>query len=115
MVDENIPHMTVLMLRELGHDVFDIRRTPDQGMPDENLWELVQRERRLLITTDKGFTQHRYSAHHGILIIRLRQPNRNRIHERVMQAVTQFRDEEWPGLVVVMRDTVQSIWRIGNG
>ena len=114
LVDENIPIMTVQALRSIGHDVLDIRRTPDEGMPDDNLWQLAQRERRLLITTDKGFTQHRYSTHHGILIVRLRHPNRQRIHQRVMQAITHFPTEEWPGLIVVMRDVVQSVWRSGN-
>jgi len=57
--DENIPLMTVQALRDLGHDVLDIRGTADKGMTDDALWEMVQREGRLLITTDKWFTQHR--------------------------------------------------------
>jgi hypothetical protein len=40
-----------------------------------------------------------------------RQPNRRKIHQRVVQAVTQFAAEEWPGLLVTMRDMVQSVWR----
>ena len=79
-VDENIPLMTVRALREIGHDVLDIRGTADEGMTDDALWEMIQPERRLLITTDKGFTQHRDELHHGILIVRLRQPTRRKIH-----------------------------------
>jgi predicted nuclease of predicted toxin-antitoxin system len=79
-VDENIPLITVLELRKLGHDVLDIRGTSGQSMSDEALWEMAQRERRLLITTDKGFGQHRYELHHGILVVRLRQPNEEKIH-----------------------------------
>ena len=45
------------------------------------------------------------------LIVRLRQPNRHKIHQRVMQAMKRFAEREWPGLLVVMRDTVQSVWR----
>jgi predicted nuclease of predicted toxin-antitoxin system len=110
-VDENIPLTTVRALREMGHDVLDHRGTADEGMADDALWEMIQREGRLLITTDKGFTQHRDEPHFGILIVRLRQPNRQKIHQRVMQAMAQFVLEEWPGLLVVMRDVVQSIWR----
>jgi predicted nuclease of predicted toxin-antitoxin system len=77
-VDENIPLMTVQALRADGHDVLDIRGTPDEGMDDETLWKTIQREGRLLITTDKGFAQHRNSSHCGILIVRLRQPNRQK-------------------------------------
>ena len=34
--------MTVEHLRELGHDVLDIRGTPDQGLDDQNLWDAAQ-------------------------------------------------------------------------
>ena len=65
----------------------------------------------MLITTDKGFSQYRDEKHERILIVRLRQPNEERIHSRIMAAFKQFADDEWPGLLVVMRDTVQSIHR----
>ncbi len=111
LVDEHIPLMTVHELRAKQHNVRDIRGTPDQGMPDEALWEMAQRESRMLITTDKGLTQYRAAQHHGVLIIRLRKPNRIRIHNRIMQAMTQFTEQDWKGLVVVMRDVAQSKWR----
>ena len=110
-VDENIPLMTVYALREIGHDVADIRGTPDEGMADDDLWERVQKGQGLLITTDKGFAFRRDTRHHGILIVRLRKPTRRKIHERVMRAMAQFGPEQWPGLLVAMRDTVQSVWR----
>jgi len=110
-VDENIPSMTVTELRSKGFDVTDIRGTEDQGITDEQLWQRVQKEKRILVTTDKGFSKHRNEAHHGILIIRLKQPTRLKIHQRVMQVITKYSNEEWPGLMVVMRDTVQSTWK----
>lgn len=61
-VDENIPTRTVQELVALGHDVLDIRGTADQGMDDDVLWERMMNDRRLLITTDKGFAQHRHEA-----------------------------------------------------
>ena len=111
-VDEHIPLMTVRTLRMLGHDVRDIRGTPDEGMQDDALWEMAQREERLLITTDKGFAHYRMVPHHGVLIIRLRRPNRHKIHQRIMQALRQFSDTEWPGLLAVIRDVAQSTWRV---
>ncbi|MBN2032046.1 MAG: DUF5615 family PIN-like protein [Deltaproteobacteria bacterium] len=110
-VDENIPLMIVQALREEGHDVLDIRGTTDEGMDDESLWKILQDEKRLLITTDKGFARHRNSFHCGIMIIRLRQPNRQKIHQRVMNAVGQFKTEDWRGQLVIIRDMVQSSWR----
>jgi predicted nuclease of predicted toxin-antitoxin system len=110
-VDENIPLITVEELRSKGFDVTDIRGTPDQGMIDELLWEKAQKERRLLITTDKGFTIYRHETHYGILIIRLKQPSRLKIHKHIIQALAKYSDQEWPGLLVVMRDSFQSAWR----
>ena len=83
-------------------------------MPDEQLGLKVQEEKRLLITTDKGFSNYRNEDHHGILIVRLRQPTRLKIHQRVMQAITRYPEEQWPGLMVVMQDKVQSTWRSGH-
>lgn len=111
LVDENVPKITVEALRGAGHDVRDLRGTPQQGMFDDELWPLAQREERMLITTDKGFAEHREEKHHGILIVRLRQPNEQRIHARVMAGFVRFAEEEWPHLLVVMRDVVQSAYR----
>ena len=112
LVDEHIPLMTVQVLPTMGHDVRDIRGTPDEGIQDDALWEMAQREERLLLTTDKGFTRYRTVSHHGMLIIRLRRPSRHKIHQRIMQALRQFDDAQWPGLLVVMRDVAQSTWRM---
>jgi hypothetical protein len=79
-------------------------------MKDTRLWELAQNEGLLLITTDKGFTGYRGDTHHGILVVRLRQPNRHKIHQRIIRAVTSFDEKEWPDLLVVMRDFAQSTW-----
>ena len=110
-VDENIPLITVEELRNLGHDVLDIRGTSDQGIPDDVLWAMIQQDNRLLVTTDKGFVKYRDEEHAGILVVRLRQPNADKINERVMQALEQFSEDEWSGLIVVMRDVVQSVSR----
>ena len=111
LVDENIPNITVHELRAMGHDVLDLRGTARQGMFDDELWPFAQIEQRMLVTTDKGFTPHRDEPHYGILVVRLRQPNEQRIHARIMAAFRQFTELEWRGLLVVMRDKVQSLHR----
>ena len=97
LVDENIPRMTVEHLREAGHDVKDIRGTTHQGLPDPDLWRLAIGDERILITTDKGFTGYREFPHFGILIVRLRQPNRHRIHHAVLRVLERFSARDWPG------------------
>ena len=110
-VDENIPFMTVQELLSLGHDVMDIRGTEREGITDKELWKIVQKEKRLLITTDKGFAKNRYEKHHGLLIVRLKQPNRLKIHQKVMKGIRLIKEEDWPRMTVVMQDTFHSTWK----
>ncbi len=111
VVDENIPKLTVLALRSLGHSITDLRGTPDQGSEDGRVWDLVLRENALLITTDKGFVSHRREPHFGVLIIQLRRPNLAKIHARVMLAMNRSEPNGWLNLTIVMRDHVQSAYR----
>jgi uncharacterized protein with PIN domain len=103
--------ITVEELRLKGFDVIDIRGSDEQGITDEVPWLKAQQENRLFITTDKGYSIHRDEAHHGILIVRLKQPTRLKIHQRVMQAITKYPEQQWHGLMVVMQDVVQSSWK----
>ncbi len=109
VADENVPKRTVVALRAQGHIVTDVRESPLRGADDDRVWELAQRERALLVTTDKGFLRRGTPTHHGLLVIRLRQPNRQRIHERVMRAIAQFPESSWRGQTVVIRDRTQSV------
>ena len=103
--------MTVASLRKLGHDVKDIRGSAEQGLPDAELWTLALAEKRMPITTDKGFTERRHDRHSGMLVVRLRQPNRHKIHIAVLLAMARFPKQQWPGLLVVMRDQTMSVSR----
>lgn len=110
-VDENIPSITARELLQNGHDIMDLRGTDNEGMTDEDIWKTVQKDRRLLITTDKGFAQKRNEKHNGMMIIRLKQPNRLKIHKKVMRAMDLFKEEEWPCLTVIMQDAFHSVWK----
>lgn len=72
---------------------------------------MIQTEDMMLITTDKGFSQYRNYSHSGILIIRLKQPNQDKIHDRIMYAMNQIKNNDWENLLVIMRDSVQSTWK----
>jgi len=111
LVDEHIPRMTVQALVDMGHDVLDIRGSELEGLPDNELWDLAQSQQRVLVSADKGFTKYRQSVHFGILIVRLRRPNRHNIHTRIIQAINQFEETEWGNLLVTMRDVAQSVAR----
>jgi predicted nuclease of predicted toxin-antitoxin system len=114
LVDENIPLMSVAQLRGIGRNVLDVRNTPYEGMSDETLWEKSCTEKRLLITTDRGFARYRDQEHYGILIVSLRKPNRFKINDHVIEALRRFSADRRPGLLVVMRDRTMSTWRSGG-
>ena len=107
-VDENIPMSVVTELKQQKNDVLDIRGAEDEGMEDELLWKKVKTEGRLFITTDKGFSQYREDDHFGIIIVTIKHPNSKKIFDRVFKALEQF--DSWQNRLVVMRDTVQSVW-----
>lgn len=113
---KNVPRVTVASLRELGHDVKDIRGTTVQGIEDGDLWAIALNEARLLVTTDNGVAQYRgVLGHNGILIVRLKQPNRSKIHAAVMLAMSRFDERDWPGLLLVVRDGIISKSRAAEG
>jgi predicted nuclease of predicted toxin-antitoxin system len=114
LVDENIPLISVKQLRKLGHDVLDIRSTSQQGLTDELLFKRACRQKRLLVTTDRGFAFYRHTNHYGILIVSLHQPNSVRINSRILEALKRFSSQQWKGLLVVMRDESINIWRQKN-
>ncbi|MEK7263673.1 MAG: DUF5615 family PIN-like protein [Bacteroidota bacterium] len=110
-VDENIPSITVDVLRSLKHEVKDIRGTGIEGASDEIIWKICQNEKRLIITTDKGFVQYRNEFHSGIIIVTLRKPNEQKIHQRIITALRNYPENEWNNLLVIMKDVVQSVWK----
>jgi predicted nuclease of predicted toxin-antitoxin system len=80
----------------------------DQGLEDPDLWSTAQADGRVLISTDRGFTEFRAVSHFGILIVRLRQPNRRKIDQAVMRGLERVEEGEWSDLLVVVRDTTIS-------
>ena len=114
IVDENIPLLSVEQLRRAGHDVLDIRGTAREGITDEELWSKACADKRLLITTDRGFAYYRDKNLYGILVISLRKLNCSKINKRIIEALKQFPPGQWRGLLVVMRDEAVSTWRMGK-
>lgn len=85
-LDENLPGRLVAELAALGHDVDTVRGERLIGCPDNEIWEAAQSAHRFLITPDLDFSDwRRYTpgAHEGLLLVRLAQPGRERLVERV--------------------------------
>src|SRR3972149_5177621 len=72
-VDEDLPKEVADLLRAGGHDVVTVRDEKLTGSSDDILWGHVQRERRCLVTADKGFGDIRAfptGTHGGIVLFR---------------------------------------------
>jgi predicted nuclease of predicted toxin-antitoxin system len=55
LLDECMPIYIRTLLRQRGHEVFDLRETEMRGADDEVLLEIASREQRIIITRDLDF------------------------------------------------------------
>ena len=72
-VDEDLPHSIAATLLVRGYAAETVPEEHLSGTPDEQLWPIIQQERRLLMTADKGFADaRRYppGMHEGIILLR---------------------------------------------
>jgi predicted nuclease of predicted toxin-antitoxin system len=103
-LDENLPLRLATLLNKLGHDVHTVHDEMLLGSADTEIWEATQKESRFLITQDLDFSDLRKFApgsHHGILLVRLRSPNRRDLIQRVRDLFTKENVGEWGGCFVV--------------
>ncbi len=102
-LDENLPIRLVPLLTHLGHDVETVPDEQIAGRDDDVVWSAAQADGRFLVTQDLDFSDARKYApgtHHGLLLIRLPQPSRTALFDRVS---TLFRTEavdSWRGCIV---------------
>lgn len=103
-LDENMPHRLVDILTQLGHQVDTIPQEGLAGHDDAIVWEGAQKSSRFLITQDLDFSDIRKfipGTHHGLLLVRLRDPGRNALVQRVQMLFQTESVEEWKGCFVV--------------
>lgn len=106
-LDENMPVRLVEILRELGHDTDTVPEEGLTGRPDEAVWHAAQESDRFLITQDLDFSDVRQFApgtHHGILLVRLREPGRNALLRQVQAVFSQEDVTNWRGSFVVLTE-----------
>jgi predicted nuclease of predicted toxin-antitoxin system len=104
-LDENIPRRLVDVFAEAGHDVDTVVNQGLAGHPDAAVWQSAQQSGRFFVTQDLDFSDARRfkpGTHQGILLVRLRDPGRQALRERLEDL---FRTEEvdaWKGCFVVV-------------
>jgi predicted nuclease of predicted toxin-antitoxin system len=106
-LDENIPARLVFLLTNLGHDVDTVVGEKLVGQEDPAVWEGAQKAKRLLITQDLDFSDMRKfmpGTHHGLLLVRLRDPGRNALVNRIRTIFESEEIESWRGCFVVVTE-----------
>jgi predicted nuclease of predicted toxin-antitoxin system len=106
-LDENLPVALMQALRALGHDVDTVPEEHLSGEPDTSIWDATQRAARFLITQDLDFSDVRRLApgtHHGLLLVRLVQPGRLALTQRVLAVFGAEDVEGWARCFVVASD-----------
>jgi predicted nuclease of predicted toxin-antitoxin system len=107
-LDENLPAILVPDLVALGHDVDTAVDEGLGGRDDSSVWAATQVAGRILVTQDLDFSDVRAfvpGTHHGLVLVRLRQRSRARMHARVLAAFNSEDAASWDRCLVVIGDS----------
>ena len=103
-LDENLPHALASILSRLGYDVDTVIEEGLIAANDDTVWQAAQHAGRLLVTQDLDFSdirKFRPGTHCGIVLVRLRDPSRTALQERIRAIFASEPVEEWVGCFVV--------------
>jgi predicted nuclease of predicted toxin-antitoxin system len=106
--DENLPKSLAAELERLGHEVDTITHEGLTGCADSDVWTASQRSKRFLISQDPDFSDVRKYApgtHSGLLVVRLREPNRKALFERLSSPIIVEQLDSWDGCFVTLMET----------
>ncbi len=114
-LDENFPKSAERYLVLKGHTVFDIRGSSKEGIDDLQIFRLAQEKRATFLTTDRDFFHtipHLFPEHYGIVIIALRQPNRNAIFSRLSWFIEHYKRETIFGKAYLLRESTYKVYPV---
>jgi predicted nuclease of predicted toxin-antitoxin system len=106
-LDENLPARLADILNRLGHNTDTIPNEGYASSDDNQVWKLAQQTQRFLIAQDLDFSDIRKfipGTHHGILLIRLRNPGREALLQRIEFIFKTENVELWKGCFVVVTE-----------
>ncbi len=106
-LDENIPVQLAEILVTLGHETDTVADEKLKGQPDPTIWLAAQESERFLITQDLDFSDIRAfvpGSHHGVLLVRLGNPSRRELINRLKKIFEAEDVESWSRCFVVVTD-----------
>ena len=106
LLDENFPKSAVDVVEAAGHEVIPFVDVWDFGADDEVVFESAQNLGAVILTSDRDFYHTVpliHPEHCGIIVVALRQPNRNAILTRLQWFFENF-DCQMTNRVFILRD-----------
>ncbi|MDO8585903.1 MAG: DUF5615 family PIN-like protein [Armatimonadota bacterium] len=106
-LDENLPASLRDVIAAFGHDVDTVPIEGCQGADDEKVWAAAQQAGRLFVTQDMDFSDLRrfvFGVHSGIVVVRLREPSRITLRERLQTVFGTEDVESWAGCFIIVTD-----------
>jgi predicted nuclease of predicted toxin-antitoxin system len=104
-IDEDLPRQVADLFDGRGQDAVTVVMQRWQGLPDQDLWPRVQREKRWLVTADKGFADlrsHPPGSHAGILLFLLGEESRRGYLELARVALERLDLSNLTGSLIVV-------------
>ena len=105
--DENFPKSAAEVLERFGYDWYDPRGTELEGAADSTVIEEARRQKAVLLTTDRDFfhtLHHQYPDHSGVIVVALKQPNREAILKRLEWVLGNIAEGNSAGRTFQLRD-----------
>ena len=113
-IDENLPASLLVEFQKRGYDACSVVLQGLSGASDEIVWERVCREGYFLIPQDLDFSDTRKfspGSHPGILLLRLKEPGRTALREKLVTLLDGENVEAWKGCFLVATDSKLRIQR----
>lgn len=107
-LDENLPRSLSAILRKIGFSADTVFDENLQGVSDKVLWQTVKSENRFLITQDLDFSNEKKfkaGTHAGIILLRLKNPGRNALINKVTEIFQSGLVKQWKRCFVVVTDS----------
>ena len=105
LTDEDVPRTTARVLRDAGFDAVDVRVVGLRGKSDATIYAYAQKEERLLITCDLGFSNilnFPPADIVGLIVVRISDNESiDRFNYEIVQAVREVGDNLRQHLAIV--------------
>jgi len=104
LIDECISPTTAHMLRQLGHDVLDVKELKRFGLKDADVYRIACQQQRVIFTTDKGFRAVNPARCGGIIISTIQPNTPLRYEPRLKHLLRTTRLEDLTGTLVLLEE-----------